>query len=111
MDNIESGSPRTANFRELFTPKLVTAIRQGYTAELLYHDVSAGLAVAILAIPLSMAIAIGSGATPAQGLITSVIAGGMISTLGGARFQVGGPAAAFITIVASLRHGTELKDF
>lgn len=109
MDNRESGSPRRANFRELFTPKLVTALRQAYTAEFLYHDVSAGLAVAILAIPLSMAIAIGSGATPAQGLITSVIAGGMISTLGGARFQVGGPAAAFITIVASLsaRYGSE----
>lgn len=95
------------NYRQLFTPKLVTILRQGYGLDLLKHDLSAGLTVAILAIPLSMAIAIGSGATPAQGLVTSVVAGLVISGLGGTRFQIGGPAAAFIVIVAdiSAKHG------
>lgn len=94
-------------YRQLFTPKLVTALRQGYGVEQAKHDISAGLTVAILAIPLSMAIAIGSGATPGQGLITSVVAGILISALGGTRFQIGGPAAAFIVIVATLsaKHG------
>ena len=98
-----------SNYRELFTPKLVTAIRQGYGAVQLRADIAAGLTVAILAIPLSMAIAIGAGATPGQGLVTSVVAGIFISTLGGTRFQIGGPAAAFIVIVASLanEHGAD----
>lgn len=96
-------------YRQLFTPKLVTALRQGYGISHLQADVAAGLTVAILAVPLSMAIAIGSGAAPGQGLVTSVVAGILISTLGGTRFQIGGPAAAFIVIVASVsaQHGAD----
>lgn len=111
---LENRSGRTAEkaaaarvWRELFTPKLVTALREGYGIEKLRHDAVAGLTVAILALPLSMAIAIGSGVDPGVGLITTVVAGCLISALGGSRFQVGGPAAAFIVIVATIiqKHG------
>ncbi len=91
-----------ATYRELFTPKLVTSLRSGYTAGMLRADAIAGLTVAILAIPLSMAIAIGAGVSPDKGLITAIVAGFLISALGGSRFQIGGPAAAFIVIVASV---------
>ena len=96
-----------ATYRQLFTPKLVTALKTGYGAGDLRHDALAGLTVAILALPLSMAIAIGCGVTPDRGLVTAVVAGAIISALGGSRFQVGGPAAAFIVIVAQVyaQHG------
>ncbi len=87
-----------------FVPKLVIALREGYSAGHLSNDLLAGLTVAILALPLSMAIAIGAGTTPDRGLITSVVAGFFISALGGSRFQVGGPAAAFIVIIANIVH-------
>lgn len=83
-------------------PETVVALRQGYSAAMFRDDTFAGLTVAILAIPLSMAIAIGSGADPGQGLITSIVAGLIISACGGTRFQIGGPAAAFIVIVAGV---------
>ena len=60
----------------------------------------AGLTVAIVALPLSMAIAIASGASPAAGLFTAVIGGFLVSALGGSRYQIGGPAGAFIVLVA-----------
>ncbi|MEZ5816538.1 MAG: SulP family inorganic anion transporter [Hyphomicrobiaceae bacterium] len=87
-----------------FVPKLIIALREGYSAGHLTSDLVAGLTVAILALPLSMAIAIGAGATPDRGLITSVVAGFFISAIGGSRFQIGGPAAAFIVIVATIIH-------
>lgn len=98
--------PWTAYWR-LYIPKLVIALREGYGPERFYRDAIAGLTVAILALPLSMAIAIGSGVGPEKGLITSVVAGFFISALGGSRYQIGGPAAAFIVIVANVveRHG------
>lgn len=83
-------------------PETVFALREGYSAAKFRDDAFAGLTVAILAIPLSMAIAIGSGAEPGQGLITSIVAGLLISALGGTRFQIGGPAAAFIVIIAGV---------
>ena len=91
-----------ASASRLLEPKLLKALREGYSFEHLRHDALAGLTVAILAVPLSMAIAIGAGVTPDKGLITSVVAGALISALGGTRFQVGGPAAAFIVIIASV---------
>lgn len=96
-----------ATYRQLFTPKLVTALKAGYSADSLRHDALAGLTVAILALPLSMAIAIGCGVTPERGLVTAVVAGVLISALGGSRFQIGGPAAAFIVVVAQVfaQHG------
>ena len=86
----------------ILEPKLIKALREGYSLEQLRHDALAGLTVAILAVPLSMAIAIGAGVAPDKGLVTSVVAGAIISALGGSRFQVGGPAAAFIVIIASI---------
>lgn len=90
-----------ASFRDLFTPKLVTVLREGYGWKDLRTDAVAGLTVAIVALPLSMAIAIASGATPDKGLITAIVGGFLISALGGSRFQIGGPAGAFIPLVAS----------
>jgi SulP family sulfate permease len=92
----------TLSYWAHFAPKLMIALGEGYSSTRLASDLIAGLTVAILALPLSMAIAIGAGATPDRGLITSVIAGFFISALGGSRYQVGGPAAAFIVIVATI---------
>lgn len=95
------------NFAALFTPKLVTVLREGYGAAELRRDAIAGLTVAIVALPLSMAIAIASGATPAQGLYTAIVGGFLVSALGGSRFQIGGPAGAFIVLVSATaaQHG------
>ena len=91
-------------FAELFTPKLATVLRGGYTLRNLRADALAGLTVAIVALPLSMAIAIASGASPAQGLYTAIVGGFLVSALGGSRFQIGGPAGAFIVLVAATVH-------
>src|SRR5476651_1955527 len=88
-------------FVELFTPKLVTILREGYGVAALRADVAAGLTVAIVALPLSMAIAIASGVPPDRGLTTAIVGGFLVSLLGGSRFQVGGPAGAFIVLVAA----------
>ncbi|RVC11938.1 SulP family inorganic anion transporter [Mesorhizobium sp. M7A.F.Ca.CA.002.15.2.1] len=85
----------------MFTPKLVTVWREGYTFADAKADAIAGLTVAIVALPLSMAIAIASGVTPERGLYTSIVGGFIISALGGSRFQIGGPAGAFIVLVAA----------
>ncbi len=85
-----------------FTPKLFTVLREGYGAVQLRADAIAGLTVAIVALPLSMAIAIASHATPAAGLYTAIIGGFLISALGGSRYQIGGPAGAFIVLVAGI---------
>lgn len=97
------------SFVELYTPKLVTVLREGYGLVQLRADAIAGLTVAIVALPLSMAIAIASGATPAQGLYTAIAGGFLISLLGGSRFQIGGPAGAFIVLVAACvaQHGMD----
>jgi len=97
------------SFAELFTPKLVTVLREGYGLPQFQADAIAGLTVAIVALPLSMAIAIASGATPAQGLYTAIIGGFLVSLLGGSRFQIGGPAGAFIVLVAATvtQHGMD----
>jgi SulP family sulfate permease len=89
-------------FLELFTPKLVTVLREGYGLRDFQADAVAGLTVAIVALPLSMAIAIGSGVGPEHGLYTAIVGGFLVSLLGGSRFQIGGPAAAFIVLVASI---------
>ncbi|RYE46974.1 MAG: SulP family inorganic anion transporter [Hyphomicrobiales bacterium] len=94
---------------ELFTPKLITVLREGYGLADLRADILAGLTVAIVALPLSMAIAIASGTTPERGLFTAAVGGFLVSALGGSRFQIGGPAAAFTVLVASTisRHGLD----
>eukprot|EP01034_Spumella_vulgaris_P003860 gene3860-4940_t len=103
-------SPRlSASFDGPFVPKLVSVLREGYGLASLRADAVAGLTVAIVALPLSMAIAIASGTTPGRGLFTAIVGGFLISALGGSRFQVGGPAGAFIVLVAATvaRHGIE----
>ena len=83
----------------LFVPKLVSVLRQGYGARDLRADLIAGLTVAVVALPLAMALAIASGTTPEKGLHTAIIAGALISLLGGSRVQIGGPTAAFVPVV------------
>lgn len=83
----------------LYVPKLVSVLRRGYGLGDFRKDVVAGLTVAVVALPLAMALAIASGATPEKGLHTAIIAGFLISALGGSRVQVGGPTAAFIPVV------------
>ena len=82
-----------------FEPKLVTVLREGYGWSALRADAVAGLTVAIVALPLAMALAIASGTTPEKGLYTAIVAGFLISALGGSRVQIGGPTAAFIPVV------------
>ena len=82
----------------MFKPNLVTAL-QGYTRQRFYQDVGAGITVGVVALPLAMAFAIASGLKPEAGLFTAIIAGFLISALGGSRVQIGGPAGAFIVIV------------
>jgi len=88
------------SFADLFTPKLVTVFREGYGVADFRADALAGLTVAIVALPLSMAIAIASGAPPQAGLFAAAVGGLFVSALGGSRFQIGGPAGAFIVLVA-----------
>ena len=94
-------NPDAATTGGLFTPKLVTVLREGYTADWLRADALAGLTVAIVALPLSMAIAIASGVGPERGLYTAIAGGFLVSLLGGSRYQIGGPAGAFIVLVAA----------
>ena len=82
----------------MFKPKLFEVI-QGYTRARFYQDVGAGITVGVVALPLAMAFAIASGLKPEAGLFTAIIAGFLISALGGSRVQIGGPAGAFIVIV------------
>src|SRR5690606_12470282 len=80
-------------------PKLVTVMREGYGLAALRADALAGLTVAIVALPLAMALAIASGAAPEAGLHTAIIAGFRLWALGGARVHVGGATAALIPVV------------
>ena len=79
-------------------PKILTTLPT-YTGRLFVGDLFAGISVALVAIPLSIAIAIASGAPPAAGLVTAIVAGFLISALGGSRVQIGGPTGAFIVVV------------
>ena len=85
----------------IFKPKLISSLK-GYTGAQFGKDLTAGLIVAIIALPLSIALALASGVTPEQGLYTAIIAGFVISALGGSRVQIAGPTAAFATIVAGI---------
>ena len=85
----------------VFQPKLITCLK-GYGPQQLGKDLTAGLIVAIIALPLSIALALASGVTPEQGLYTAIVAGFVIAMLGGSRVQISGPTAAFATIVAGV---------
>src|SRR3954471_19686584 len=89
-----------------WTPKLVLALRH-YNAQDFVADLIAGLTVGLVALPLAMAFGISSGVPPQAGLYTAVVAGFLISALGGSRTQIGGPTGAFVVIVYGIvaRHG------
>ncbi|MFE3839049.1 SulP family inorganic anion transporter [Pseudogemmobacter sonorensis] len=94
-------TPRNLNIRAELLPKLVTTLREGYGRADLRADAMAGLTVAIVALPLSMAIAIASGVGPERGLYTAIVGGALVSAFGGSRYQIGGPAGAFIVLVSA----------
>lgn len=89
-------------------PKLLDVMK-GYTKEQLVRDIISGIIVAIIALPLSIALAIASGVSPEQGLYTAIIAGFFISFFGGSRVQIGGPTAAFVVIIYGIvtEYGTD----
>lgn len=82
-----------------FIPKLWSLLRGGYTRESFVKNMLSGLTVAIVALPLAMALSIASGASPDKGLITAIVAGILVSLLGGSRVQIGGPTGAFVVVV------------
>lgn len=87
-------------YEQNFMPKLLEIIKnQGYTSANFKQDVSAGLTVAVISIPLSMALAIASGVSPAQGLYTAIVAGFFIALFAGGRYQIGGPTGAFAVLI------------
>ena len=90
-----------------FEPKLIAVFREGYSRAQFLRDLSAGLIVGVVALPLALAFAIASGLKPEQGLYTAVVGGTLIALLSGSRVQIGGPTGAFIVIVYAIvqRHG------
>ena len=96
--NTDIGAPY---MMKAFQPKLLSSMK-GYNGKKLANDLVAGLIVAIIALPLSIALAIASGASPAQGLYTAILAGFVIAMLGGSNVNISGPTAAFATIVAGV---------
>jgi SulP family sulfate permease len=86
----------------IFLPKLITVFRKGYTRDQFTRDLLSGTIVGIVALPLAIAFAIASGVGPEKGLITAIVAGFLISLLGGSRVQIGGPTGAFVVIVAGI---------
>ena len=94
---------------DLITPKTAVVLKEGYKRAYFLPDLVAGITVAVVALPLAMAFAIASGVGPEKGLYTAIVAGILISLLGGSRFQIGGPTGAFVVIVFDIvmRHGYE----
>lgn len=90
-----------------FKPKLFSLLKQGISKEQVVKDILSGTIVGVVALPLAIAFAIASGVSPEKGLITAVVAGIIISVLGGSRVQIGGPTGAFIVIVYAIiqEHG------
>ncbi|MGE4295550.1 MAG: SulP family inorganic anion transporter [Campylobacterales bacterium] len=101
--------PTAKGFLAHFIPQSFLSFKEGYTRRDFAADMLSGLTVAIIALPLAMAIAIASGLPPEKGLFTAIVAGFLISALGGSRHQIGGPTAAFIVTVATVVsvHGYE----
>ncbi len=85
-----------------FVPKTIVCFREGYNRKLFLHDLLAGLTVGVIALPLALAFAIGSHVSPERGLYTAIVAGFLISLLGGSRVNIGGPTGAFVVIIAGV---------
>jgi len=94
------------NYKD-FIPKSITCLREGYSKEHFFSDLFAGVGVGVIALPLALAFAIASGVPPEKGLFTAIVAGFLISLLGGSRVQIGGPTGAFVVIVYAVvqKHG------
>ena len=93
--------PDGSSTAHIYQPKLLATLSEGYGLDAFRKDVVAALTVAIVALPLSMAIAVASGVSPERGLYTAIVGGTLVSALGGSRYQIGGPAGAFIVLVAA----------
>jgi len=93
--------------KDVLLPRTLTMFGQGYGSGLFIKDFIAGLTVGIVALPLAMAFGIASGVTPDRGLFTAIVAGFLISLLGGSRYQIGGPTGAFVVIIFNVifKHG------
>ncbi|MGH9122425.1 MAG: SulP family inorganic anion transporter, partial [Acidimicrobiales bacterium] len=96
------GSADSIPFSRLPAGALRAVLREGYTRSQLGSDVMAGLVVGMVALPLSMALAIAAGAAPEHGLYTAIVGGLVVAALGGSRTQVTGPTAAFIVVLAPI---------
>jgi sulfate permease, SulP family len=94
---------------EPFIPKSIICFREGYSKKLFLNDMWAGISVGVISLPLAMAFAIGAGVGPERGLFTAIIAGFLISLLGGSRVQIAGPTGAFIVLIYNIiqRQGYE----
>ncbi len=104
-----SANGHVRSFHETFTPRLVDALRKNYLFADFEADLSAGFSVAVVSLPLAMALAVASGVSPAAGLSAAIVGGFITSLLGGSRYQIGGPATAFVALVAKTveTHGFE----
>lgn len=99
---------RISNFNfQNYIPKLFICFKEGYSRKYFFNDLFAGISVGIIALPLAIAFAIGSGVPPERGLFTAIVAGFLISFLGGSRVQIGGPTGAFVIVVYTIiqKHG------
>jgi len=88
--------------KNTFLPKSIVVLKEGYSLDLFSKDLIAGIIVGIVALPLSIALAIASGVSPERGLFTAIIGGFFISLLGGSRVQIGGPTGAFVVIIYAI---------
>jgi SulP family sulfate permease len=106
---LDMSMPDGSSTAHRYRPKLLTILQEGYGLDSFRRDVLAALTVAIVALPLSMAFAIASGVTPERGIYTAIVGGFLVSLLGGSRYQIGGPAGAFIVLVSATvaRYGLE----
>lgn len=97
-----------SNYRfQDYIPKLFVCLKEGYSRKIFFNDLFAGVSVGVIALPLALAFAIGSGVPPERGLFTAIVAGFLISLLGGSRVQIGGPTGAFVIVVYTIvqKHG------
>ncbi len=106
--SIEHQQKSSKAVQPIFLPKIISTLKD-YSLKLFWGDLSAGIIVGIVALPLAIAFAIASGVTPDRGLITAIIAGFLISAFGGSRVQIGGPTGAFVVIVYGIveRYGVD----
>nr|WP_321265587.1 SulP family inorganic anion transporter [uncultured Sulfurimonas sp.] len=95
-------SIKSYKMQNIFEPKLFTLLKKGISKDELISDIFAGIVVGVVALPLSIAFAVASGLSPEKGLITAIVAGFIISLLGGSRVQIGGPTGAFVVIIYTI---------